>query len=289
MNDLRERVPGHSLIDMLLQQWDEGAIQVGNTPDAVVIDDEARGWFGDVLGERQVAQLLTQLGVGWTILHSVPVSDGVIDHVLIGPAGVFTISTKYRPGKSGWAARFGMYIAGEGQPYIHRAKYEAQRAGEALSAASGLTVPATALIVLVRPANITRKADAGDGEVEIRVIADYELIANLRGRAVFSSEQVSRIAAAAVKPETWRSSPLTSTDAVQIEDEFRALEAALGGGGNVVTRPINQEPVSSSTDTKTPPAGSRKPTKIEVALAAVLVPAAIVVAGLVIANLIANR
>ena len=216
-----------------------------------------------------------------------PVGDGVIDHVVIGPTGVFTIITKYSPGKSVWAARFGMYIGGEGQPYIHRAKYEAERASEVLSEASGLTVPTTALIVVVRPANITRKADAGDGVVEIRVIADYELIANIRGRAVFSSDQVARIAAAAVKPETWQPAPVVSTNAAHIEDEFRALEAALGG--SLVTKSAKAEPVSSSTDTRAKRRGSRKPTTLEAVLIACLVPATIIVAGLIVLNLVAHN
>jgi hypothetical protein len=35
----------------------------------------------------------------WTVLHSVPVGTGStdIDHIAIGPAGVFTLNTKYSP------------------------------------------------------------------------------------------------------------------------------------------------------------------------------------------------
>jgi len=54
---------------------------------AVVIDEEATGWFRGVLGERRVAEILEALGPAWTVLHSVPVGRGTSDigHVVVGP------------------------------------------------------------------------------------------------------------------------------------------------------------------------------------------------------------
>ncbi|MBG6212216.1 hypothetical protein RCH23_000129 [Cryobacterium sp. CAN_C3] len=45
--------------------------------------------------------MLSKLGPEWTVLHAVPVGSGSsdIDHVVIGPAGVFTINTKNHTGK----------------------------------------------------------------------------------------------------------------------------------------------------------------------------------------------
>lgn len=46
-------------------------------------------------GERSVADVLTDLGrMGYTALHDIPTDRGNIDHVLIGPGGVFAIETK---------------------------------------------------------------------------------------------------------------------------------------------------------------------------------------------------
>ena len=46
-------------------------------------------------GERSVADVLHDLGrMGYTALHDIPTDRGNIDHVLIGPGGVFAIETK---------------------------------------------------------------------------------------------------------------------------------------------------------------------------------------------------
>jgi hypothetical protein len=51
-------------------------------------------------GEEQVGRLLDGLGKreGWHVLHDASLGHGNVDHILIGPAGVFTIETKSHPG-----------------------------------------------------------------------------------------------------------------------------------------------------------------------------------------------
>jgi hypothetical protein len=50
-------------------------------------------------GEEQVGALLDELaGRGWRVIHDVNLGRGNVDHILIGPAGVFTIETKSHPG-----------------------------------------------------------------------------------------------------------------------------------------------------------------------------------------------
>lgn len=48
-------------------------------------------------GELATAQLLTPLlAEGWQLFHDLPMKRGNIDHVLVGPTGVYAIETKYR-------------------------------------------------------------------------------------------------------------------------------------------------------------------------------------------------
>lgn len=231
MSDLRQRVPGHSLVDELLRQWDAGTIHVDQRSNGVVIDDEAVGWYRGVIGERRVGALLERLGEGWMVLHSVPVgrSTSDIDHVVISQAGVFTINTKYSPGKEVWVAGYGMYVDGHKQMYVRNSVNEAARASELLSRASRMTVPVTGLIVFVDPGSMTHKASAGGGEgaPEIRVIRESQLLGALQGRAIFSEEQVARVVDVAVRPETWHRSPVPSTVGHHITQEFEALEVAV--------------------------------------------------------------
>ncbi|WP_309620996.1 nuclease-related domain-containing protein [Salinibacterium sp.] len=232
MSDLRQRVPGHSLIDMLLHQWDLGTIRLDASTNDVVVGEDAVSWYRGVIGERRVGTILGLLSDSHTVLHSVPVGKGSsdIDHVVIGRAGVFSINTKYSPGKRISSAGYGMYVDGRKRHYVRNSVAEARRAGELLSAASGLTVPVTALIVFVNPGPITHKAPAGGDahEPEVRVLADDDLFRVFMDRPVFSEEQVERIAAAAVLPATWHRSPSESTVGDHITREFEALEEAVG-------------------------------------------------------------
>jgi hypothetical protein len=50
-------------------------------------------------GEEQVGTLLDELGgKGWRAIHDASLGHGNVDHILIGPAGVFTVETKSHPG-----------------------------------------------------------------------------------------------------------------------------------------------------------------------------------------------
>ncbi len=60
-----------------------------------------------------------------------------IDHVVIGPPGVFTINTKFSPGKDVWVAGRGMYVGGAKQHYVVNALCEARRASTYLSRLRG--------------------------------------------------------------------------------------------------------------------------------------------------------
>jgi hypothetical protein len=50
-------------------------------------------------GEEQVGGLLESLGSrGWHVVHDASLGRGNVDHILIGPGGVFTVETKSHPG-----------------------------------------------------------------------------------------------------------------------------------------------------------------------------------------------
>ncbi|HYM91187.1 MAG TPA: nuclease-related domain-containing protein [bacterium] len=50
-------------------------------------------------GEEHVGALLEELSDGgWRVIHDASLGRGNVDHILIGPAGVFTVETKSHPG-----------------------------------------------------------------------------------------------------------------------------------------------------------------------------------------------
>lgn len=58
------------------------------------IRTEATSWEVGAAGERRVGNRLDRLkSRGWNVLHSVPLKSGAdIDHIVIGPGGVITVS-----------------------------------------------------------------------------------------------------------------------------------------------------------------------------------------------------
>lgn len=65
---------------------------------------EERAWRIGAAGEQAVAEQLAKLGPEWRVLHAVRVGErgADIDHVAVGPPGVFTINAKHHPNSSVW-------------------------------------------------------------------------------------------------------------------------------------------------------------------------------------------
>src|SRR4051794_31911273 len=111
MSDLRHRLPAQSLMQRTLAL---------HQPSFYTPSGDALSWYKGALGEIAVAGVLGWLGSEWTVLHSVPVGagDSDIDHVVIGPAGVFTINTKSHPGQDVWIGGHGLLVSGQKTNYI---------------------------------------------------------------------------------------------------------------------------------------------------------------------------
>jgi hypothetical protein len=56
-------------------------------------------WARGARGEEEIGRLLEALGDGWFSLHDINTGRGNIDHVVVGPAGLFTIETKSHRGR----------------------------------------------------------------------------------------------------------------------------------------------------------------------------------------------
>ncbi|WP_235499193.1 nuclease-related domain-containing protein [Leifsonia sp. Root60] len=213
--DLRARVPAQALMELVLR------MRLDGQPDA-----EIASWHSGAIGERHVGDILSRLGSEWTVLHSVPFGDNGtdIDHVVIGPPGAFTLNTKRHPGGTVWVAGRSLQVAGQYQPYIPKAAGEARRAEELLSAASGIQVETSGLIVVVAARHVTVRERPDGGDIVVDVVRDHDLLAAfMRAGRRYSDEQVARIAAAAARPETWSRLPLEAVDAHSLISNFEAI------------------------------------------------------------------
>ncbi|MGB7980719.1 MAG: nuclease-related domain-containing protein [Candidatus Nanopelagicales bacterium] len=116
------------------------------------VKTDERNWRVGADGEETIGAKLEKLTKhGWYVLHAVPIGDrgSDIDHVLIGPGGVFTLDTKTHPGGSVWVGRYAIKVNGQSTQYLRNSRFEAQRAARLLSTAIGHPVEVTPVLVFL--------------------------------------------------------------------------------------------------------------------------------------------
>lgn len=125
----------------------------------------------------------------WWCLHSVPVgrNDADIDHVVIGPDGVFTLNAKNHPGARIWVAGDTCMVNGARVTYVRNSRHEARRVGRILTAACGFPVAAMAVIAPVNAGDFAVKKSPED----VVVINPRRLRHWLRGRSESSTWRLS--------------------------------------------------------------------------------------------------
>lgn len=221
---LKRRVAGQSVMEKLLDvhaaRGERGLLAriLGVHP----LGAESRPWYWGALGERSVGRVLAGLGPEYTVLHAVPVGEksADIDHVVIGPTGIFTLNTKRHSGRKVWTAKGTFLVDGVRQPYIRNSEHEGRRAGKLLSAAVRLDVSASAAIVVVDASRLTVKGK----HAAVSVLPPQQLLRWITRRpVVFSPAQVSLLSAAAAQPSTWRRARPALRDAADVVAPFEAL------------------------------------------------------------------
>ena len=226
--DLRGRIPGQSVMAKLLEEQETVPRRrfLGRLFGASPLGSESGSWYKGALGEMEVGRILAELGSGYEVLHAVPVgkAESDIDHVVIGPPGVFTLNTKNHSGQRVWVGGSTFMVNGARSPHIPNAVYEARRAARLLSAAAGEDVPVSALLVLIEPAALTiKKRPAG-----VEILTARRLPRWLsRQPQVLGPADVERIAAVARRPGVWHENPPESQAADSLRSGFDALDRSV--------------------------------------------------------------
>jgi hypothetical protein len=195
--DLVRNEPGQALWDHLATLSTPGFFEIKAR-------QERNAWRHGAHGEESLAAELWRIARPgqWRYLHSVPVGSrgSDIDHVLIGPAGVYTINTKNHRGSNIWVGGNTFMVNGSRQRYIHNSRHEALRAGRLLSLACGFPVAARGVIAVIDPRNITIKEHPADVVVTTRVQLARWLA---RKPQVLDPNQVDAIFRVARRSSTW--------------------------------------------------------------------------------------
>lgn len=170
------------------------------------VHTDERAWRIGANGEEKVAAQLAKAAKNdprWQFLHAIPVGDrgSDIDHLVVGPGGVFTVNTKHHPKAKIWVGGDTFLVNGSKQPYIRNSRYEAARASKLLTAACGFPVHVEGLVVTVNAADVVIKSQPKGVNVTWRNNLATWL---LRHGEIHPSETVSAIYDAARRSTTWR-------------------------------------------------------------------------------------
>ena len=91
-----------------------------------------------------------------------------IDHVVIGPGGVFTVNSKNHPKAAIWVGGDTFMVNGSRVPYIRNSRHEARRASLLLAEQVGFPVPVAGVIAVVgAQRGFTVKTQPADGAVTV--------------------------------------------------------------------------------------------------------------------------
>ncbi|PSJ29650.1 NERD nuclease [Streptosporangium nondiastaticum] len=162
---------------------------------------EAESWRKGLVGERRMGAELERLaGEGWRVLHSVPLPRDVdIDHLLIGPGGVFCVNTKYHRGARVWVGDEAVRIGGRSYPYVRKSRAEARRASAALTRACGFAVDVRPVLAFVDTGSLSAVPSLRD----VYVIQAQEAAWFRQFAVVWTGGDVEAIYAAARRRDTW--------------------------------------------------------------------------------------
>ncbi len=130
---------------------------------ALGLRTDERAWRIGAGGEEKVAAQLAKLAKRdkrWRYLHAIPVGKkgSDIDHLVVGPGGVYSLNAKRHPGANLWIGGNTFMVNGHRQDYVRNSRFEAERASRLLTASCGRQVHVMGVIVPVDAKSITIKS-----------------------------------------------------------------------------------------------------------------------------------
>ncbi len=228
MTDLRQRAPAQAVMEKL--------VSLRGTPDLVEwplgivrLSKDGESWLRGVKGELSMARGLSTLGAEWTVLHSIPVGlrGSDIDHIAIGPTGVFAINSKRLLDRRIWVSGGRFLVDGRHREYLRYADFEATRV-EAVLRAAGIPLGVMPVIAISGAKKITiRSTPVWNGRT-IGVARSEHVARRIRRRSPkLSRDQVEQIVALFSDPAAWTRKPLPMDNAQATRDAYDRIERGV--------------------------------------------------------------
>ncbi|MEV5139449.1 nuclease-related domain-containing protein [Streptomyces syringium] len=199
-DDLARNRPGSGIRDMLRSK---GPSRIRRMLDRLLRrKTEWDSWFKGLAGERIAGAELDRLRArGWKVLHSIQLArGGDIDHLLVGPGGVFTVNTKNFQGKSVWVGDDMVKVDhGPPHPYPAKSRAEATYARGVLERYCPFPVEVEPVLVFVGVGELPKAAT----QLQVRVyrVKEVAALGSLSGR--LTPEQVDIVYAVARHRRAW--------------------------------------------------------------------------------------
>lgn len=125
MNALLSREPGYAVAAKCLEvQTDAERLDPTlRSGGRVRLADDAWSWYVGACGEKEVGGHLARLGSEWMVRHAVPIGAGTqdVDHLVIGPTGVFALNTKHHRDASAWVGDHVLRLGGSNTRHLDQA------------------------------------------------------------------------------------------------------------------------------------------------------------------------
>jgi hypothetical protein len=160
-------------------------------------------WRKGLAGEKRVGAELNRLARhGWRVLHSIPLADKVdVDHLLIGPGGVFSMNTKHHHKRAVWVGDDSVKVDhGKPAPYARKSRAEAKRVARVLEDYCGFPVPVEPVLVFVGVTDLKVVAT----QLSVRVYQERQVAALAPLSGVLTPKQVEQVYSVARHRQAWR-------------------------------------------------------------------------------------
>jgi hypothetical protein len=127
-----------------------------------------------------------------------------IDHVVIGPAGVFTLNAKHHPRTSVWVGGDTFMVNGQQVPCIRNSWHEVRRAARLLTEQAGFPVAVTGLIAVMGAHNglTVKEQPKGGAVVVVQRKRLSQHLSNLP--ATLTPREIDAVYEVARRSTTWR-------------------------------------------------------------------------------------
>lgn len=222
----------------------------------VELHQDAWSWYQGALGEIEVGELLRGLGPEWFVRHSVPIGAGTkdVDHLIIGPGGVFAINTKHHAGASVWVGDHVLRVNNGNTHHLTGARRDALDVGQRLSLKVGFPVPVTPVVAVLNARSIKDGRSVRDRSIAVQDAR--QLVTWLRARpAQLSQTKIDLLKLAAEEPGTWHVDP-RAADTFRVMQRFERLVDRVAEPKAESQRAL---PSGASPRTQRPAAGSASP------------------------------